>query len=366
LIEFPTLPGQGDARLSALHFGADSQTLAAVWRDRFDEITLSWWDLRRAAQADAAIGANRAEDDFTPPDPALSPDHRFLARMANHPGGVQYVEVVDRADRKRRVRQLTAWAYDDAEGEPEGFNRQVFVAFVFSPDSRHLLAAVAGGDVDDEAADAPRLGVYRWSVQAFVNGRGPKSGGRLLPEAGFFLPMPGPDVFGWAKFGRPLAAAPDGSALAAGLWNNRLVGWRLPEGGPLPAPRLRKRKQPIAWRLAFSPDGRTLAAADETVTFYDTATGKPRATLPPGPNATYETLRPAPFVFDLAYHPSGRLLATACGDAVARWWDATTGAARATFECGVGGVTAVAFSPDGRLCAAGGQGGRVAVWDVGA
>ena len=52
------------------------------------------------------------------------------------------------------------------------------------------------------------------------------------------------------------------------------------------------------------------------------------------------------------------------GDATVRWYDAQSGAERATFDWGVGGITAVAFSPDGNLCAAGGEDGQVAVWDV--
>jgi len=58
------------------------------------------------------------------------------------------------------------------------------------------------------------------------------------------------------------------------------------------------------------------------------------------------------------------LLALACGDPLVRWSDGTTGPGRGEFDCDIGDATAVAFSPDGHLCAAGGQDGRVAIWEV--
>jgi WD40 repeat protein len=366
VIRFSTPAGRVFGRLTALHFGPDGRTLAALWRAGANILHLRWWDLRRDAEAGSEFGAVIREDDFTPPDPALSPDHRFLARTANDRGGAQRLEFLDRSARRPRARRLTAWEYTELGGDPAGLNYQCFLALAFSPDGRHLVAAVGSSDPDDEDAYAPRVGLYRWSADAVLRGRGPKSAGALLPDPDFFVRMPGPDVFEWAKFGRSLAFAPGGGSLAAGLWNARVLCWEFPSGRELPGPRLKKRRNPRTWRLEFSPDGRTLAAADEVVALYDKGTATPRSTLPPGPPVVELEGAPArPTVFDVAFDLSGRLLATACGDPLVRWWNAATAAKRKTFDWGIGGVTAVAFSADGCLCAAGGKDGQVAVWDVG-
>src|SRR5262245_54672710 len=119
--QFPTVPGGEEPRLSALHFGPGSRTLAAVWRAGMNAISVSWWDLGRRAPAGSELGANLAEDDVTPPDPAVSADHRFLARLENEWGGVQHLAFIDRSAKGKSRRELTAWVYDD-----EGFNYQKF------------------------------------------------------------------------------------------------------------------------------------------------------------------------------------------------------------------------------------------------
>jgi len=68
-------------------------------------------------------------------------------------------------------------------------------------------------------------------------------------------------------------------------------------------------------------------------------------------------------LWDVAYSPDGKWLATAGDDRTARIWDAATGAPRATVRH-AGGVAAVAFSPDSRLMATCGNERVVRVWDV--
>ena len=67
----------------------------------------------------------------------------------------------------------------------------------------------------------------------------------------------------------------------------------------------------------------------------------------------------------VAFSPSGKLLAAPSSDGYVRLWDPDTGQpARAPLKASSqGGVTAVAFSPDGKLLASAGGDGYVRLWD---
>ena len=108
------------------------------------------------------------------------------------------------------------------------------------------------------------------------------------------------------------------------------------------------------WDVAFSPDGRLLASAgyDRTVRLWDPATGSRLRTL------TGHTSD----VSGVAFSPDGRLLATATGSAV-RLWDPATGEPRRTLTGHTGGVSGMAFSPDGRLLATASGDKTVRLWD---
>jgi hypothetical protein len=361
ILQFDMMQSRQGNRLEALQFRSDNRALAGVWRTQQNIIDVCWWDVQRGVVSDSSFGASLGEDDATPPIPALSADQRFLALMQNERGGAQSLAFIDRdaKGKGKGRRELTAWEYDE-----DDYSLQYFIALAISPNGEHLFAAVGGGDPEDDAIDAHRIGIFRWSVKTILGGRGTKSRGRLLPDKKFFLQTPQPDVSDWARFGRPFVISPDGHSLAAGFWDNHFRIWELASGHARPEPKLKKRKYATAWRLAFSPDGRTLAVADENVALYDVESAKPLLALPPGPKFQHESLGKRPIVFDVAFDPSGKLFATANGDAPVRWYDAKTGAERATFDWGIGSITAVAFSPDGSLCAAGGEGGQVAVWDV--
>jgi WD40 repeat protein len=107
--------------------------------------------------------------------------------------------------------------------------------------------------------------------------------------------------------------------------------------------------------VAFSPDGRLLATAndDKTARVWDPATGKHLRTLT-GHTGT---------VRGVAFSPDGRLLATASGDATARVWDPATGDCLRTLTGHISHVSGVAFSPDGRLLATASDDGTARVWD---
>ena len=153
-----------------------------------------------------------------------------------------------------------------------------------------------------------------------------------------------------------VAFSPDGRTLAAGGSGGSIRLWDLRTRRPIGA--LEGHADDVT-TVTFSPDGRLLASAsfDGTVRLWNVRSHRQLGgPLERGFSAAY----------GLAFSPDGRLLAVAGpagpGRSV-RLWDTRT---RRQFALVGGGNAAngVAFSPDGRWLVAAGADGAVRVWDV--
>ena len=69
-------------------------------------------------------------------------------------------------------------------------------------------------------------------------------------------------------------------------------------------------------------------------------------------------------VWDVAYSPDGRRLASASFDHKVEFWDPTTGQQALTLHGHTNTVPGVAFSPDGRRLATGSEDGTIRIWDA--
>ena len=111
----------------------------------------------------------------------------------------------------------------------------------------------------------------------------------------------------------------------------------------------------LLWDVAFSPDGKRLAAfANKGIRIWDVASRETQVTWPSDSKGSP----------DLAFSPDGNRLATGGVEGLLELWDTATGQKVQTFKGHFGPVHAIAFSPDGTRLATGCVDGTVRLWDA--
>lgn len=106
--------------------------------------------------------------------------------------------------------------------------------------------------------------------------------------------------------------------------------------------------------IAFSPEGRALAAGNDDGTVLAWTVGTRKRRLLEGRHGAVNAI---------ALGPGGRPLAAGTVDGTVLLWDATTDAPT-VLNGGQNGINALALSPDGRTIVSGGSDGSLLVWDV--
>ncbi|TDC79076.1 hypothetical protein [Streptomyces hainanensis] len=155
---------------------------------------------------------------------------------------------------------------------------------------------------------------------------------------------------GRAEFAATLAFSPDGATLAAGNETDVLL-WDAASGQSLTTVRLGG----LLNAVVFSPDGTVLATGDAggAVRLIDRTTRRVRSSL-----------SQADGVRALAFSPDGATLA-ASGSGAIRLWDLAGNRTRTTLPSPGEAVSALAFSPDGATLAAASADDTVRLWDMG-
>jgi WD40 repeat protein len=357
----------GGYRVSALAFSPDGKVLAsgAVWNT-----AIRLWDPATGAELRPTAGHHGPVDvlRFTDAGRALVSVSRDREVIAWGPAAGRELA------RERLVaeRELT-------RGRLEGYG---YACHAVAPDGR----TVAGASFVDhtvrlwDAATGRELRQFG-RHDGHVLGLAFSPDGRLLATGGgersvkvwevatgqlrYQLRNLGDEVHG-------LAFSPDGKMLATGTYdgNFRPTGptvrlWDAATGQPV-----RTFSRGVnTWALAFSPDGRSLAAVpgwvpDPSMTVvpfttpvevFEVATGKQVCALDHPGGA-----------FGVDFSPDGQLLATGGtdDDSTVRLWEVATGQPLKVFRGHYGAAGPVAFAPDGRTLASGAGDSTILLWDL--
>ncbi len=176
---------------------------------------------------------------------------------------------------------------------------------------------------------------------------------------------------------RSAAFSPDGTLLAAGCGDSRIILAALPPSSPSPSSPSSSAILPSS-PLAPAP---AAEAAAQAVVSPATPNNAPAGAVQPGMMAGAGAVGAGvgvrgadagrgPFVghrgavMSVAWSPDGAAIASGAGDGLTMLWCARTGRPLAPAAAHGSPVLCVAFSPDGGLLAAADDGGSVVLWDL--
>ena len=293
--------------IAALAFSPDGRVLVSAG---YLSPALAVWD---------ALGGGHLAS-VPPPVPRLGGSEPYPAQVT-FGADSRFVAAVYRAHGQRVVvGVLDRWA------DPPAW------VFADTFDGHSATAAFAGPDLWLGLRDELRV-VRGWRTPAPVQIAATSEGGHPAPRA-------------------RLAAPPDGAWVGAHL--GRWAGvWDA--GGEL-----RHRSAPLAGnanyaRLVFSADSATLALIlGHRLTLWDFVGG-----------TTAKLSGHKGVIWGVGFSPDGSQVHTLSSDGRRRTFDAATGRQLRALDLGIGGLYAAAFSPDGRMGAAGGEDGGAVVFDLG-
>jgi RNA polymerase sigma factor (sigma-70 family) len=333
-------------QVESVAFSPDGKSLASCGRDT----TLRLWDSQTGKQTRSIKHASWLRK------AVFSPDGKFLAVAGDWGGKVYLWDLTAAGDKPRWV-------------APQPMS----LAVAFSPDGRKLAGAawecavrlwdVATGK---EEGAAPAGGHTGWvsAVAALPDRKTVVSAGSegavIVWDA-----VRGREVrrlVGHGERVQCLAAAPDGKTIASGGRDQTVRLWDVAAGREV----AKIQAGGSVRGLAFAPDGKRLASASGN-DLYDGWVLE----VPGHGAAVWEVTTAKPLfrlegheggVKAVAYSPDGKTLATGGNDHSVRLWDAATGKELRRLEGHTGAVEAVAFSPDGKRLASAGQDGVARLW----